>query len=212
MNESSQNKPSLKLALKTYLEAWRISPETVSLNLVSMFLFNVCFSFAVIWLNRSVVAAVTEKVSVPAAVVCILSLFFIGFAQKHLNVLLKLLTEKVNLTFRIRDENNIIRKVERIRYDLLESPDFSDQFSLVSHSFSSSILQFSSDAHTVIVQIVGLVVCVVMLAKHRAWLGIALAFLEMGYMALDLKYYYFRHLEKTAPDCGSSFYVQIFAC
>ena len=192
MKDASENKPRLRLALKTYREAWRISPETVSLNLVSMFLFNVCFSFAVIWLNRSIVAAVTEKYSVPAAVVCILSLFFIGFAHKLLNVLTKLLTEKVNLTFRIRDENNIIRKVERIRYDLLESPDFYDQFSLVSHSVSSSILQFSSDAHTVIVQIVNLVVCVVMLAEHRAWLGIALAFLEMGYMALELKYYAFQ--------------------
>ena len=115
MNTTSNKRSTLKLALKTYREAWRISPETVSLNLVSMFLFNVCFSFAVIRLNRSIVAAVTEKVSVPAAVVCILSLFFIGLAQKLLNVLTKLLTEKVNLTFRIRDENNIIRKVERIR-------------------------------------------------------------------------------------------------
>lgn len=201
--ESNQKgwRHNLSYAAKTYREGWKLAPGLLVFHLCSMLLFDVVLVYIVMYINRAIVAAVTERNNVSLAIGCIIGLFAVALTTKLLDVISKVISTKISLSFRLNDENRIIEKVERVKYELLERPSYYDTFSMVSANVSDSVLQFVRDVHTVLIGIVNAVVSIGILISYRAWLGIALSLLEVLFVILNLKYYDYqmKFRRKDAP-------------
>lgn len=200
--DERKSKHYLKYALQTYREGWKLASGALILQLAGMLVFDVGAAYAVMFINRAIVSAVTESKSVSVAISCIIGLFLIALSSKLLQVVQKLVDEKIKVALRLKDENNIMRKVERVQYELLERPSYYDTYSMVNADYSASVLQFVSDVHNVVIGIVNAVISIGLLLSYRAWIGIAFSLAEILYMFFYLKYYNYQCAlrRKSAPD------------
>lgn len=179
----------LPLAARTYREGWKIAPLPIALHLFRMLMFDSVLVYVGIYLGRAVVAAVTEAVSAPKAILCVTGLFLIGLGKDLFRVLVNILENKIDAAFQLRDENRIIEKVSHVKYELFERPSYYDTFALVSPQTSQHVLDFVRDVHEIFVSIANLFVCVGIMISYRAWLGIFFTFAEMLFIFLYLKDY-----------------------
>ncbi len=190
MNDNKRNwRDTLRHAVKVYREGWRIAPGLLSFHLCNMLVFNTILAYVVIYINRSITAAVTEKSNVGLAIGCIIALFVMAISTRLLQILNKVINTKISLSFRLNDENRIFEKAGRVKYELLEAPSYYEAFSMVNANVSDSILQFVKDLHEAVICAVNSVISICILVSHHAWFAILLLLLEIPFAALNLRYY-----------------------
>lgn len=188
-DNKNSRRDMLHRAARTYLDGWRLAPGLLLFHLCNMLVFNVVLSYIIIYVNREIVVAVTEKNNAGLAIGCIAGLFVVWISSKLLDVFNKLISTKIAISFRLNDENRIFEKAERVKYELLESPSYYDAYSKINANVSTYVLRFVEDIHKSAVGIINTAIGIGILISHRAWFGIILALLEIPLAALNLKYY-----------------------
>lgn len=190
MNDNKRNwRDTLHHAVKVYREGWRIAPGLLSFHLCNMLVFNTILAYVVIYINRSITAAVTEQKSASIALICIATLFVIKISTRLLQILNKVINTKISLSFRLNDENRIFEKAGRVKYELLEAPSYYEAFSMVNANVSGYVLKFVKDLHEAVLCAVNSVISICILVSHHAWFAILLLLLEIPFAALNLRYY-----------------------